>query len=199
MPRSGRIEICGGIASGKTTLVSLLEDAGIQGYFEQFESNPFFHLFYADRENFSFEAEITFLLQHVGAIKTSQHEKLAAFDFSLALDLAYAMTTLAQSDQSLFVRVLRRALTQVPPANLIVRLRCSPLVAIERIKARGRLVEQTVTVQYLETIEQNIDTTLFGEWFPGVSILELDSAMLDFREEEPARLAVQEILSKVIS
>jgi deoxyadenosine/deoxycytidine kinase len=57
-----RIEIAGGIASGKTTLARLLRKVGLQAIHEQFRKNPFFTAFYEDPGYTAFETEITFLL-----------------------------------------------------------------------------------------------------------------------------------------
>ncbi|HRP37690.1 MAG TPA: deoxynucleoside kinase, partial [Candidatus Dojkabacteria bacterium] len=43
-----RIEICGGIASGKTTLANLLARLDIEPILENFQTNPFWQAFYND-------------------------------------------------------------------------------------------------------------------------------------------------------
>ena len=55
-----RIEICGGIASGKTTLGGALDGKETLCCFEKFEANPFWSAFYNDPAENAFEAEITF-------------------------------------------------------------------------------------------------------------------------------------------
>jgi deoxyadenosine/deoxycytidine kinase len=46
--RASRIEICGGIASGKTTLAVLMQRSGYSAVFENFTLNPFIENFYSD-------------------------------------------------------------------------------------------------------------------------------------------------------
>src|SRR3954447_11075813 len=92
---STRVEICGGIASGKTTLANLLGSSERMVVREDFSSNPFWRAFYDDPNNTAFETEITFLLQHYHQIKVATNlEKSFACDFSLLLDYAYAHVTL---------------------------------------------------------------------------------------------------------
>ena len=67
-----RIEICGGIASGKTTLANLLARSNIDPILEDFQTNLFWRAFYADPAGTAFETEITFLLQHYHQIKTAR-------------------------------------------------------------------------------------------------------------------------------
>ena len=53
-----RIEICGGIASGKTTLASLMKKLKVEVLFEDFKTNPFWKAFYVYPGKYIFETEI---------------------------------------------------------------------------------------------------------------------------------------------
>ncbi len=95
---SSRIEVCGGIASGKTTLANLLHKLDIPSTLENFAANPFMQQFYADPIKTAFETEITFLLQHYHQTKIAANlNKRFVCDFSFLLDLAYARVTLNSS------------------------------------------------------------------------------------------------------
>ena len=59
-----RVEICGGIAAGKTTLARLLRSKILTPIYEDFKKNPFYDAFYEDPRRYAFETELTFLLQH---------------------------------------------------------------------------------------------------------------------------------------
>src|SRR5258708_34419241 len=84
------IEVCGVIASGKTSVATALQDM-IHAEFEEFSKNPFFEAFYQDPSRNAFETELTFALQHYHQIKVSASDVPAVcFDFSPELDLAYA-------------------------------------------------------------------------------------------------------------
>ena len=86
-----RIEVCGGIASGKTTFSELMRNIGIQPLFENFRANPFWKTFYSDSGKYTFEKEITFILQHYHQIKYEyKKNKINICDYSLLLDIAYA-------------------------------------------------------------------------------------------------------------
>ena len=56
-----RVEICGNIASGKTTLCQGLIGKGKNAVFEDFQKNPFFKDFYDDPVAYSFETETSFI------------------------------------------------------------------------------------------------------------------------------------------
>jgi deoxyadenosine/deoxycytidine kinase len=187
-----RIEVIGGIASGKSTLAAALGDAGMQIVAEEFSKNPFFEQFYKDPAGYAFEAEITYLLQHYSAIKcglTLGNGALAA-DFSLALDLAYAFVTLDSDDRQIFLTVLERIIDKIGVPNLIVKLDCSAEVEFERIRARNRVAEQTVSIQYLQDLNAATERALGDALFQAVPVTRIDSQALDFRPGAKDRAAV---------
>ena len=179
-----RIDICGGIASGKTSLAILLSKRGFRAGLENFSSNPFFSDFYADPSGYAFETEITFLLQHFNAIRTAPYQDqinaFITFDFSLALDLAYAQVTLSAEDQTVFNVVHRASLKKLGTPDLLVRLRCNVDEELSRIRKRGRVQEQGVKLSYLEQIESALDRTIASEAFSQTPILEIDSGRTNF-------------------
>jgi hypothetical protein len=78
MSKSQRIEICGGIASGKTTLAYLLADGGECSLaLEKFRENPFWKRFYERPDLFAYEKKTTcFIAQHTGEIKSADEARL---------------------------------------------------------------------------------------------------------------------------
>ena len=64
-----RIEICGGIASGKTTFAALVSRIGYESISESFVTNPFWDAFYSEPGSYIFETEITFALQQYHQVK----------------------------------------------------------------------------------------------------------------------------------
>jgi deoxyadenosine/deoxycytidine kinase len=65
------IQICGRIASGKTTLAKLFRNKDIHLVLEDFQTNPFWKAFYDNPIQYAFEAKITFLFQDYHQIKTN--------------------------------------------------------------------------------------------------------------------------------
>lgn len=189
-----RIEVIGGIASGKSTLVAILGDAGIQTVAEEFSQNPFFEQFYADPSGYAFEAEITYLLQHYSALKGGAIARcdVIAADFSLALDLAYASVTLSDDDRVTFMSVLERVLQKIGLPNLLVKLDCSAEVELQRIQSRNRSAEQTVHLSYLQALNAATDLVLGQSLFQRVPVVRIDSQVLDFRSGGKDRIAVRE-------
>jgi deoxyadenosine/deoxycytidine kinase len=187
---SRRIEVCGGIASGKTTLARLLCRLDVSLVLENFQANPFWKPFYADPIGTAFETEISFLLQHYHEIKTAaKRGKPFACDFSLVLDLAYAYVTLSRGKRTAFESVLRQIREELPQPGLLVHLVCDPHVELERIRRRARDVEKSITLEYLEAINQALAEVLETE--DGRSkVFTIDSATVNFANDEEAKNSV---------
>ena len=135
-----RIEICGGIASGKTTFASLFEERA-KIIYEDFQAVPFWQDFYAAPKEHAFETELSFLLQHYHQVKRAQSESqtLIVCDFSFALDAAYAHVSLNRGDIKAFLGVLQQVREHLSPPQLLIALNCPSGTEISRIHARGRL------------------------------------------------------------
>ncbi len=179
-----RIEICGGIASGKTTLANLLARSNIDPILEDFQTNPFWRAFYADPAGTAFETEITFLLQHYHQIKTARKsESLIASDFSLYLDLAYAYVTLPQDKREIFLSVYREVEKELSAPLLLIHLKCDPEIELQRIRERGREVENSITIEYLQQINSQLEKILVEKAHPD-KLLIINSGLLDFAHDK---------------
>jgi deoxyadenosine/deoxycytidine kinase len=173
-----RLEICGGIASGKTTLAKLLQRAGFTPVLEQFRRNPFLDAFYADPAHYALETEFSFLLQHFHAIKKSAStQTVRACDFSFVLDHAYARVTLSVKQQRQFETLLRWLLDQIGVAPLFVHLRCPPSIELARIRRRGRDRERGISEQYLANLNYELGGLLRSA---RSNVFVLDSHELNF-------------------
>ncbi len=179
-----RVEICGGIASGKTTLATLLQRAGHSTVFENFELNPFIEKFYSDSEFYSFETEITFLLQHYSQIKTHSKQTEAHFfcDYSLLLDFSYAEVTLETSHLEVFQRVYKAVTSEIGSPSLVIHLQCSAKTQLHRIRERNRTMENGITLQYLDLLNRALDSRVRLE-HPIHRVIEIDSEKLDFAHD----------------
>jgi hypothetical protein len=135
LKHSLRIEVRGGIASGKTTLATLLQHAGIDTALENFQTNPFWEASYRDPIRHALETEVTFLLQHYHQIKVSgATAKVFARDFSLLLDLAYANVTLHGSKRQTFLAVYKEVVKDLATTAIILRSRSG---AVSSAATRG--------------------------------------------------------------
>lgn len=193
------IEICGVIASGKTTLANLLKRVGLSAVLEDFRANPFFELFYSDPVKFAFETEITFSLQHYNQIKVAlEGASPFACDFSPVLDLAFADVTLRDSEKDTFLVVYQEVRRQLPAPALLVHLQCSPSVSLERIRARKRAPEKSITVEYLELLSNTLAHRV-EEAASETKVVSIRSEELDFATDELDQRAVIDLLRAALA
>ncbi len=180
MKKSPRIEICGNIASGKTTLCRQLESNGLSTTYENFQVNPFYKAFYQDTQAFSFETELVFLLQHYHSIKIAEPSSPQVFDFSLLQDLAYADINLKDNRYNLFCGVLEELYDEIGQPQIVIHLTCSEDVLHQRIIDRSREAEISITIEYLQALSGAINKRV--QTLPkSVELINLDSDRLDFR------------------
>ncbi|OGQ50993.1 MAG: hypothetical protein A3J24_10970 [Deltaproteobacteria bacterium RIFCSPLOWO2_02_FULL_53_8] len=195
-PKQKHIQICGGIASGKTTLAALLSNLGVCVSYENFSANPFYRAFYRDPSANAFETEITFLLQHFHALKHSvNQERNFCCDYSLVLDLAYADITLKDKHRKIFMAVYREAQRIVGSPNFLIHLRCDPLEELRRIHRRRRVPELSITTDYLMALNAALARRVTRQSAHS-EIIEIDSGQIDFARDEDHQKKVLALIAR---
>jgi deoxyadenosine/deoxycytidine kinase len=189
-----RIEICGNIASGKTTLCQGLISRGFQPIFEDFQKNPFFEEFYKDPQVFSFETEVTFLLQHYHLVKIQKVKAPLASDYSLLLDMAYADVNLVGDKHKIFCEMAAELQIEIGFPSQIIHLECPEDVLLQRIRARSRDVETSIAFDYLRALNKAISLRI-KDILSQVSVVTLDSNAIDFRSGIEGILELESIMS----
>jgi deoxyadenosine/deoxycytidine kinase len=190
------VEVCGGIAYGKTTLAHLVKQLGLRPILEDFQANPFYSAFYQDPAQFAFETELTFSLQHYHQIKQARNADTGfCTDFSPYLDLAYSNVTLKGKQLETFRRVYEQIRHEAPPPTLLIHLECDPEIALSRIKRRGRSAELGIQLSYLQDLENALkDIVKVAE--AETAVLRVNSHHLDFANKETDRKKVMEMIQE---
>jgi deoxyadenosine/deoxycytidine kinase len=180
-----RIEICGGIAAGKTTLASLMKSYNFEVIFESFKQNPFWESFYINPGKWIFEAEITFTLLHYHQIKmcVEMASNIVVCDFSLNLDCAYAKIGLSGSQLEAFERVYLEVHKELGLPILLVHLRCDAATELARIRARGRSEESSINVDFLDSLNKAVEMEVSAIQAE-CPVITIDSAIKDFANDE---------------
>jgi deoxyadenosine/deoxycytidine kinase len=185
-----RVEVCGGIASGKTTLVKLFKDTENGIIIEDYESNPFWEDFYENPKKYNFETEVSFLLQHYHQIKADSPDSgVFLCDYSFVLDRAYADVGLNGSKHNAFERVYGEIRSEIGYPDLIVWLKCSAEEELRRIRNRGRSVEESIDIDFLRALNEAVRTR-FEDLSQSTPSYVIDSTKHDFAhmEEEQTRI-----------
>ena len=189
-----RIEVCGGIASGKTTFARALaaHDTRFTAVCEDFSSNTFLSDFYTDVSMYAYETEISFLLQHMHQIKAARgnHSKIVC-DFSIEQDYSYAINNLETPGQLSFIEVYKETIRQIMPPDLLVLIQCPTQILLKRIHARGRNNEKAIDGIYLDSTIQALNDRVAQL---NVNTIILDSNRYDFRKPNDIRKIMMEIM-----
>jgi deoxyguanosine kinase len=199
-----RIEICGGIATGKTTLAKRLHEVyGIGLFLEPIRTVPFWQEFYSSSgREYPFGKNLGFMLFHAHRIVRAGSSPFPAVcDFAFFqncsyVDLSYrAEHTGVVEDATLKLEdgtlkdVYHRFVGTFAPPSVIIDINCPPEVQFERIQNRivlepGRGPERSITQELLCKQRSIIDEWRKVEEFRGVPFISVDSAGHDFRTDD---------------
>lgn len=177
------LAIEGVIGVGKTSLARLLQpvfDAEL--LLEVFEENPFLSDFYSDRHRYAFQTQIYFLLsryrqQHHAVPQALTNGDLIA-DYTFAKDALFAGLNLTGDEIETYQLVHNALAERIRMPDLIVYLRVSTDVAMQRIATRDRSYERNMEVSYIE--ELNVAYEDYFNQNDELPVLHIDSTALDF-------------------
>lgn len=180
-----RIEICGGIATGKTWLARALSHHGaFQLVEERFREIPFWEKFYTatpqGRANYEFQKNVSFLLFHAESIRDGKQSdsRDMVCDYAMFQDLAYAALS---PDLHILESIYTKLIEQIGVPTAIIRLRCAPEIQLERIRRRGRRPEQSIDRSYLYDLDQKIEERLRKLLEQNqIEVREIDTGATDF-------------------
>ncbi len=154
-----QIEICGNIASGKSTLAkAIAKNLCCDIALENFTAVPCLTDFYSNSAKFAFETENLFTLFHYYQLKKLDIGGVA--DFSLIDDYAFAMTTLNAEEFDVYEASFDYILKAVGYADKVIYLKADTTTLIERIKARNRSNEKSISAEYLMNVGNNIEKSI---------------------------------------
>lgn len=197
--------VAGNIGAGKTSLTERLgKRLGWQTAYESVDDNPYLADFYANMESWAFHLQV-FFLGH----RAEQHVQLAKSGNSAIIDrsiyedaeifarAAVELGTLTERDYQTYRQVFDLVVGNLPKPDLLIYLRTSVPVLLDRIRARGREMEGAVTHDYLELLER-----LYEEWmarFDQCPALTIRTDDLDFvHRASHLDIVVERILDKLI-
>lgn len=183
MSTSFYVAIEGPIGVGKTTLARILqEELGGQLLLEVFEENPFLSDFYADRTRYAFQTQIFFLLsryrqQHEVVTRVLERDSLTS-DYLFAKDRLFAHLNLSGDELDVYERMHAALSERIPVPGLVVHLRASTDVLMNRIATRDRSYERQMSRRYIDDLRLAYER-FFAE-FDAAPVLNIDASDLDF-------------------
>ena len=186
MPQLPRYIIAEGVIGvGKTTLVqALAARLEARSVYEVFEENPFLRDFYQDQARYAFSTEMFFLLSRFNQQELFAQEDLlqrhSVSDYLFEKCRLFAGLTLSSDEFALFSRVYEILARQVPRPDLVVYLTAPVEILLDRIAARGRAYERSITAEYLSELDLRYRSYFAG--YTEAPVLIVDTTRIDFRD-----------------
>jgi deoxyguanosine kinase len=178
------IAIEGVIGVGKTTLARLLQNMfKAQLLLEVFEENPFLAEFYGDRERYAFQTQIFFLLsryhQQKEAPKHLTNGDNLIADYTFEKDALFAGINLTGDELGIYHEVHNALAEKIPMPDLIIYLRASTDILMQRIASRDRSYERNMEWDYIDQLNAAYEA-FFGDEHTGAPVLKIDTNELNY-------------------
>lgn len=197
------IAIEGVIGVGKTTLARLLQPAFRSTLLlEVFEENPFLSDFYADRQRYAFQTQIFFLLSRYHQQRQAVQAALSSganliSDYTFEKDALFARINLQGDELEMYYRVHEALAEKIPLPDLIVYLRASTDVLMQRIASRDRPYERNIERDYIDQLNKAYED-FFGDGHQGAMVLPIDTDHLDYVKNPEDLKAVEDRLRQAL-
>lgn len=181
--------VAGNIGAGKTSLTERIgQRLGWHTAYESVSDNPYLADFYADMRAWAFHLQV-FFLEH----RAEQHLELAQDPRSAIVDRSiyedahifaralHHLGHLDERDYRTYLRLYDLVVRRLPPPDLLIYLQAPVPVLLERIRRRGRAMEQGITEAYLALLDR-----FYREWlasFDLCPVLTIRSDDVNFVDE----------------
>ncbi len=198
------IGVAGNIGCGKTTLTRMLSEH--YGWVPKYESvtyNPYLEDYYKDIPRWSFNLEVYFLEQRFQDVIDISRSKETIIQDRTIFEGVYVFTAnnhemgnLSDRDFETYMRLFNSMMSMVRTPDLMIYLRSSIPHLISQIQKRGREYEQTMSIDYLASLNEKYEKFI-GEDYKG-KVLVIDADDLDFENRpEDFRMITEKIDSEL--
>lgn len=198
------VAVAGTIGAGKTSLVAwLVKRYGLTPFYEPNDHNPYLADFYQDMSRWAFQSQC-FFLSHKMALhqEMERSEQPAVLDRTIYEDAEifarnlYLQGLMAERDFQVYNHLYTCIRRTLRPPDVLIALTCSLRTAKQRIRRRGRAMEQTISDSYLRRLHRQ-----YERWFDRYDlspIIRVDTTRLDYVEDMMALLELQSRLDQVL-
>jgi deoxyadenosine/deoxycytidine kinase len=187
------LAIAGNIGVGKTELTSRLHtELGWLAYYEPVIQNPYLDVFYADMPRWSFHLQIYFLSERfkaqaeigAGSLPFIQDRTIYE-DSEIFARVLHEQGSMTKVDYENYTALFRILVSYLRKPDLIIYLKASPDVLMERIARRGRASEKSIGREYIASLNRAYD-----DWMKRAraeaDVLEIDTDRIPLQGDAPA-------------
>ncbi|WP_077623797.1 deoxynucleoside kinase [Sediminibacillus massiliensis] len=182
------IAVEGPIGVGKTSLAKKLSSHfDLHLLKEIVEENPFLGKFYDDIEEWSFQTEMFFLCNRYKQLEDIEKKylsknKAVISDYHISKNMIFAKRTLKNKQFEKYAQIYDILTADMPQPNMMIYLDASLDTLLERIKMRGRDVEQNIQPDYLQQLSRDYNDFMdeFERVNPTIPVIRLNGDHIDF-------------------
>ncbi|WP_042220835.1 deoxynucleoside kinase [Oceanobacillus manasiensis] len=182
------IAIEGPIGIGKTSLAKKLSvHYDFHLLKEIVEENPFLGKFYDDIDEWSFQTEMFFLCNRFKQLediekKYLNESKAVMADYHISKNMIFAKRTLQPDKFDKYEQIYHILTQDMPVPNMMIYLHASLDTILERIRMRGRDIEQNIKASYLAQLAQDYEDYMneFELLHPNIPVIRIDGDKIDF-------------------
>lgn len=160
------ISVAGIIGAGKTTLAAALSRTlNCEMLPEAYDTNPYLADEYAGKAGSAFDCEMYFLKSRIEQLKTDALSPGAPIvtDYIFDKQLIYAGQWLDKQQMAEFTKSNNAAAEIIRKPVLVIYLKTSPEICLQRIHKRNRPYEQQIQLRTLEKLSSDYEH-LFADW-----------------------------------
>ena len=181
------IAIEGAIGVGKTSLANLMsKELGARLVLEEFEENPFLPDFYKDPERYAFQTQLFFLLQRYRQQQelrqVDMFQNLLVTDYMFVKDRLFASLNLNEKEMQLYDTVANLLERNIIKPDLVIYLQANTDTLMKNIVARGREMEQEITWDYIDALNQVYTEYFFR--YQETPLVIINTSNIDFVHNE---------------
>lgn len=173
----------GSIGAGKTSFCEILSTRlNAKLMLEESEANPFLKEFYKDRERYSFQTQIFYLLaryrQQLEIAQKDLFYDLVVSDYIFAKDRIFANLNLSDKELTLYEKVADVLEKSVVKPDFVIYLQATTERLMKNIRSRGREYESAMDADYLNSLNESYNHFFFN--YTDAPVLIVESSDIDF-------------------
>ncbi|MEI5909678.1 deoxynucleoside kinase [Bacillus spongiae] len=206
IPSNAVITIAGTVGVGKSTMTNGLADGlGFRTSFEKVDTNPYLDKFYNDFKSWSFHLQIYFLAERFKEQKRIFEygggfiqDRSIYEDTGIFARMHYEKGTMSEIDYNTYTSLFDAMVMTpyFPHPDLLIYLEGSLEDIIDRIKLRGRPMEQQTPTAYWEEMHQRYENWINS--FNACPVLRLNINEYDLVQDEGSIEPIIERISYMI-
>ncbi|WP_217588401.1 deoxynucleoside kinase [Lentibacillus saliphilus] len=186
------IAIEGPIGVGKTSLAKKLSVHFDYHLLKEIvEENPFLGKFYDDIDEWSFQTEMFFLCNRYKQLEDIEKkylnvQKPVIADYHISKNMIFAQRTLHNEKFTKYEQIYHILTKDMPLPNMLIYIHAGLDTLMERIRMRGRDIEQNIKPSYLAQLSEDYESYMksFEQLHPDIPVIRINGDELDFVKKQ---------------